>query len=204
MPKVKSSPVIPVAASIIDVAIGPPQLFWLTIDTHEGFPVEQMKTPNAEQIWMQNRDDFDQSSKAFWGKALNAHSIRIMDTHFGTKEMRFLRDKLEGAKSLKVLKIFCSSDKKSIEAERARYFEDLKEFLRLNDKNKQIEMKVFKNGRFPFLHDRFAAIDNELWHFGSTVGGLHNSLTAYSRGWDAKDHNFIDLFNLAWERCEHD
>ena len=23
---------------------------------------------------------------------------------------------------------------------------------------------------FPFLHDRFAIVDRDLWHFGSTVG----------------------------------
>lgn len=47
---------------------------------------------------------------------------------------------------------------------------------------------------FPFPHDRFAVIDQELWHFGATVGGGHPSLTAQSRGWDAEVAGFKIFF----------
>ena len=34
------------------------------------------------------------------------------------------------------------------------------------------------------IHDRYAILDDELFHFGSTVGGLKEHFTTYSRGWD--------------------
>lgn len=48
------------------------------------------------------------------------------------------------------------------------------------------------------LHDRFAIVDDELWHFGATCGGAHPTLTAHSRGWDvaatAAEAYFADLW----------
>lgn len=41
--------------------------------------------------------------------------------------------------------------------------------------------------RYFDIHDRFALLDDEIWHFGWTVGGIGSVLTAYSRGW--KDIN---------------
>jgi hypothetical protein len=49
-----------------------------------------------------------------------------------------------------------------------------------------------------FIHDRFAIIDDELWHFGGTVGGFHASVSAASRGWRASDHGAIEFFEMIW------
>lgn len=49
-----------------------------------------------------------------------------------------------------------------------------------------------------FIHDRFAIVDDELWHFGGTVGGLHPQVSAASRGWRAEDHGAIDFFEKIW------
>jgi hypothetical protein len=51
---------------------------------------------------------------------------------------------------------------------------------------------------FPYLHDRFAIIDDELWHFGATVGGLHSLMNAATRGWSADDHDALKFFENAW------
>ena len=40
-------------------------------------------------------------------------------------------------------------------------------------------------GGFHELHDRFAIIDDEMWHFGSSVGGGYPGFGAASSGWDA-------------------
>lgn len=48
------------------------------------------------------------------------------------------------------------------------------------------------------VHDRFALIDDELWHFGATVGGAHRSINAYSRGWDAGETRAMEFFEEAW------
>lgn len=51
---------------------------------------------------------------------------------------------------------------------------------------------------FPYVHDRFAIIDDEFWHFGATVGGLHSHVNATSRGWDARTREAIRFFDDAW------
>lgn len=48
------------------------------------------------------------------------------------------------------------------------------------------------------FHDRFAVLDRELWHFGSTVGGAHPEFGAATRGWDATD--FRTVFDSLWRR----
>jgi hypothetical protein len=46
------------------------------------------------------------------------------------------------------------------------------------------------------FHDRFAALDGELWHFGSTVGGAYPMFSAATRGWPAAD--FRTVFASLW------
>lgn len=54
------------------------------------------------------------------------------------------------------------------------------------------------DGTFPHLHDRFAIVDGELWHFGATVGGGHPNLNAVSRGWDASARRALEFFEEVW------
>lgn len=61
-----------------------------------------------------------------------------------------------------------------------------------------IEVRFSLGQTFPYVHDRFAIIDRELWHFGATVGGLHERVNAASRGWDAVIHDAVRFFNEAW------
>lgn len=45
------------------------------------------------------------------------------------------------------------------------------------------------------VHDRFALVDDELWHFGSTVGALEDQgFSAVSRGWYIEAEEFVQLF----------
>ncbi|MDI1278012.1 hypothetical protein [Methylobacter sp.] len=52
---------------------------------------------------------------------------------------------------------------------------------------------------FDHVHNRFAIIDDELWHFGATVGGFHSQVSAATRGWRASDHGSEEFFELAWK-----
>lgn len=61
-----------------------------------------------------------------------------------------------------------------------------------------IDIKFNLTTNFDHIHDRFAIIDDELWHFGATVGGFHSQVTAASRGWDANEHGAISFFDLVW------
>lgn len=62
----------------------------------------------------------------------------------------------------------------------------------------KIEIRFTLGTEFPHVHDRFAVIDNELWHFGATVGGLHRLVNAVTRGWDADAVEALRFFNDAW------
>lgn len=60
---------------------------------------------------------------------------------------------------------------------------------------------VLDKNNYPFLHDRFAIVDRELWHFGATVGGGHHGLNAASRGWDAIGTRAITFFQELWNEA---
>lgn len=66
----------------------------------------------------------------------------------------------------------------------------------------RIQINTHLNKNFDYIHDRFAIVDSELWHFGATVGGFHNKVSAASRGWDAVDTGAIGFFEKIWEKCE--
>jgi len=44
------------------------------------------------------------------------------------------------------------------------------------------------------IHDRFAVIDDVLWHCGATVGGLHRDINAMTFGWSAHTTHAIGFF----------
>jgi hypothetical protein len=62
-----------------------------------------------------------------------------------------------------------------------------------------IDIRFTLGTAFPYVHDRFAIIDCELWHFGATVGGLHSLVNATSRGWDAHSREAVRFFDEAWK-----
>lgn len=81
-------------------------------------------------------------------------------------------------------------------------FEDLEEFVTNERAKLDTPLKVelsFSLKDFDYIHDRFAIIDNELWHFGATVGGFHRGINAASRGWSADTHKAVQFFDTAWK-----
>jgi phosphatidylserine/phosphatidylglycerophosphate/cardiolipin synthase-like enzyme len=79
------------------------------------------------------------------------------------------------------------------------------EINRLRGGGKQkcsIKIRQTLKQKFDFMHDRFAVVDDELWHFGATVGGFHTSVSAVSRGWCANETGAVHFFNLAWREME--
>jgi hypothetical protein len=64
----------------------------------------------------------------------------------------------------------------------------------------QIECRCFGSKRDGVLspHDRFAIIDEELWHWGASVGGTHHQVNAYSRGWPAAEKRANAYFERLW------
>jgi hypothetical protein len=66
------------------------------------------------------------------------------------------------------------------------------------DKECSIDIRTHLTRESDFIHDRFAIVDDELWHFGGTAGGFHAAVSAASRGWRAADHGAFDFFEEIW------
>lgn len=52
------------------------------------------------------------------------------------------------------------------------------------------------------IHDRFAIIDIDLWHFGHTVGGWRPEISAASHGWHQHVAPFEKIYKEAWDGCQ--
>ena len=88
------------------------------------------------------------------------------------------------------------------QAEIEKEFKELEDSVTNNRAKVDAPLKVeisFALKDFDYIHDRFAIIDEELWHFGATVGGFHRDVNAASRGWSASAHKAVQFFDTAWK-----
>jgi hypothetical protein len=53
------------------------------------------------------------------------------------------------------------------------------------------------------VHDRFAVIDDVLWHCGATIGGLHDAINAITFGWSVHETKAVEFFDQLWKVLEH-
>ncbi len=99
-----------------------------------------------------------------------------------------------------------TADHKEVTGEMLQRFEDKARAINARHPNRSTRCSIQVCTRlkkcFDLIHDRFAIVDDELWHFGATVGGFHTSVNAASRGWDAVDSGAIKFFELAWDKCK--
>ena len=67
-----------------------------------------------------------------------------------------------------------------------------------------IDIQLVRDGRSPVRlpHDRFAIIDDELWHWGANIGGTHHEVNAYSRGWSAHESGAEVYFERLWKKLK--
>jgi len=56
-----------------------------------------------------------------------------------------------------------------------------------------------RRGEFPFAHDRFAVVDEAVWHFGHTVGGASPLMVAASGGWNAEQTAAGTFYRRIWD-----
>jgi hypothetical protein len=52
------------------------------------------------------------------------------------------------------------------------------------------------------VHDRFAVIDDVLWHCGATIGGLHDAINAMTFGWSVRETKAVEFFDRLWKILE--
>lgn len=145
----------------------------------------------------------------FWNEMKKAKShIYLYDNYVGNKEfcriLRVLmkRDQIPDAPTIRLLLITSQSkqvDKATLEA-------------MLNSDEVSITkthisiliiprpLKTEKNSSMVDVHDRFALIDKEIWHFGAAIGAMHRSLNAFSGPWEDKDDEMKGFFHKLVEK----
>jgi hypothetical protein len=88
--------------------------------------------------------------------------------------------------------------------ERAQFLRELEPDLRARTLGTPtqigIQLNFNKSVRgVPEVHDRFAIIDDVLWHCGATIGGLHNQINAMTFGWSARKTRSIEFYEDIWK-----
>lgn len=146
--------------------------------------------------------------KEFEKAISTAQRVWIIDKHLFSEDGK---NPVHSRRIKKVVNWFLTSQIQTIriltghhdeQAEIEKEFEDLEEFVTDDRARVDAPLKVelsFALKDFDYIHDRFAMIDDELWHFGATVGGFHRDVNAASRGWSAETHKAVQFFDTAWK-----
>ena len=131
---------------------------------------------------------------------INAHNrLLIMDRHFDETGVKSLQDALVRSQASDVRLLTGSVD--DLETKRI----NLEGRINLSRNDQRVNVRWYTTlGRdaYPFLHDRFAVVDDALWHFGATVGGGHPNLNAASGPWPAEETRSVDFFEECWKESE--
>ncbi len=133
---------------------------------------------------------------AFAQAVATAHlRLLIMDNYFDETGMSSLRLAFEGSQASDVRLLTGIVD------DREKMRSDLEKRINLhrNDQGSvNVQWRKLDGNSYPFLHDRFAVVDDALWHFGATVGGGHPGLNAASGPWPAEETRAVDFFQECW------
>ena len=129
--------------------------------------------------------------------------ILILDPHFDKIGANMLGPALEFSQVGKVRLLTRRGAVTQTEREELR--RELTQYCNLNRVDtSRVNVRwsaTLDNSSIPFLHDRFAIVDESLWHFGSTVGGGHPGLTAVSGPWSATRTRAEEFFEECWGIC---
>lgn len=137
----------------------------------------------AQQVWIIDRHLFSEDGK----NPDHSRRIKKVVDWFFTEDIQ----------TVKILTGYHASQKEIEEA-----FEELRQTVTEDRAKLGTPMTIalsFALKDIDWIHDRFAIIDNELWHFGATVGGFHRDVNAASRGWNAEAHDAVQFFDLVWK-----
>ena len=129
--------------------------------------------------------------------------ILVLDPHFDKIGAKVIGPALEFSQARDVRLLTGGGDVSEEEREGLRKkFTDYRNLNRVDGRQVAIQWSAtLDKSTFPFLHDRFAIVDGALWHFGSTVGGGHQGLTAASGPWSATRTHAKEFFEECWRKC---
>ncbi len=133
-----------------------------------------------------------------WQAMRNAQRrIYLFDDNIGPEEFcRFLqilkqREKRHDALPIKFLLLtnLANKETKSTISQLYNYVESC--FSKT-----QLTVLPTKMNHFLYIHDRFALIDDAVWHFGATIGAMHRSYNAFSGPWYDKNNAMSKFFHF--------
>jgi len=153
--------------------------------------------PTRSDLAIRNDPSCILRSLDFISALRTAQLLRIIDLHF---------DERDGARPL--LQVLEQSNLVDISLLTGNHFQNTQQWCATarsllkqhnNGKAPVVKWKTTLKDTCPIeVHDRFALVDDELWHFGATVGGAHRSINAYSRGWDVEATRAREFFDEVW------
>jgi hypothetical protein len=84
--------------------------------------------------------------------------------------------------------------------ERANWLKSLEQDLQSRSPGTPPQIRIYVNLKksvrgLPKVHDRFAIVDDVLWHCGATIGGLHDQINALTFGWSAQGTKAVEFFD---------
>lgn len=173
--------------------------------------------PNMAAITARNSADHPNPLATFGEAVAQAQDrVWIIDRHLldpdrGSRQNRidqiinWMLEESFAANDIKLLtKSHNGSNNKEVDNDLAKQFQEYAEMITKSRSkgaaqcNIQVRFALTQQD-FDYVHDRFAIIDDELWHFGATVGGFHSSVNAATRGWRASAHGAVDFFEFVWK-----
>lgn len=136
-------------------------------------------------------------SSKFWACFRNSYDITLVDKKFDA--YCFDRIFSELKKIYKLSNTILDNFEKDIYICCESYYGDVRS---LNEQYRNSEFQIYNKvkivvNQIPevrYIHDRFAIMDKEIWHCGSTVGGMHEKMTVLTRGWPDVDNRLRDFF----------
>ncbi len=180
-----------------------PKLLWPCFIIHNGTVEEKDKNCFDGKIITYNCQFFEQAlkrgyavgSSEFWACFDQSQDILFADLYFNKPHYERLFRQLQKTYKAKEIKnkkirIYCKKENSAI-------------LNTLNAKRVIDEAEIFKKFQITIkpireesiMHDRFAIMDQEIWHCGAAVGGMHEKMSAVSRGWKDVDHALQKYFD---------
>ena len=218
MPKLSISSMMPNERPLrsAPAPIEPPRLLWASIKyTNAGvassdatrFPtIDDVNARHGECSRVRGRlesgerfPDNPMTLVAFEEAVMEAQSrLLVLDPHFDAVGVHALRDALDYNSAAKEIRLLTGQS----EDDTAPWRQDLEQRINMDRTDRRdvdVEWRKLRRRSFPFLHDRFAIVDDALWHFGATVGGGHEGVNAASGPWSAVDARAVEFFDECWK-----
>lgn len=189
------------------VAIAQPRLLWPSI-TRTGVGIigskDASQFPIESDVRWRHRECKGGNAMrlvAFEKAVMGAHRrLLVLDPHFDEVGVRALRDALEYSQANEVR--FLTGQTADDTTPWRQELEVRINMNRADRREVEVHWRKLRRNSFPFLHDRFAIVDDALWHFGATVGGGHPSVNAASGPWSAVHARAIDFFDECWRTLQ--